>query len=170
MPDMLFDQRQIHLRKHLSSPSNQHFGSTNLTESCKERSKRHQRNDFENVVCPRIYRCISQYTGIFHSREETNTEIIAHFAGLRAALDHGHPFPFHPLCCVYHPAQPESYRQKRKGKRNKEQEKGYNARKRGSESRRSDCLPGIGKAKSKENASRTPVAMQKKRKGVVVRA
>jgi hypothetical protein len=31
-------------------------------------------------------------------------------------------------------------------------------------------LPGIGKAKSKENASRTPVAMQKKRKGVVVRA
>lgn len=74
---------------------------------------------------------------------------------------------FHP-CCVYHPAQPESSSSKEKG--NKEQEKGYNARKRGSESRRSDCLPGVGKTKKKKNASRTPVAMQRNRKGVVVRA
>jgi hypothetical protein len=70
---------------------------------------------------------------------------------------------------VYHPAQPESFRQK-KVEGNKEQEKGYNARKRGSGSRRSDCLPVIGKTKNKKNASRTPVAMQRKEKGVVVRA
>ena len=97
--------------------------------------EKQDRKDTGVILQMFLFTDISCILHLWYLSSRTNTEIIARFAGLRAALDHGHP-PIHPIpsiCVSSSPARVISSRHKG----NKEQtEKGIMLESTAFESRR----------------------------------
>lgn len=93
-----------------------------------------------------------------------NTEIVAHIAGLESCTRSRPSIPFHSVACC-HPAQPDPF--VTPGKEIVSKLKGYNAQKR-SVKAAEVVVRQYWRGLRMENASRTPVAMQKNSESRVV--